>query len=365
MQTAAAQPDPAPATLEEALAALAEAKDMLAAARGEIADLKLQLDWFRRNVFGRRSEKRISDFPLPGQSLFEAAGVDPGPEDAAAADDDDEAADDEAAEAPPARRGRRGRKSRLNAVNEAGIRFSSDIPARAAVMPPEEAGEFADGELEQVGEHVVNRLVQRPASYEILRIVTPVLKKRGTDRFLPAGPPPAVLERSCADVSVLAGLLTDRSVWRPPLHRQHRRMKAAGVTLARQTLTNWTGRAIDLLEPVRDALWESVPGSRVIAMDETAIRAGRTGPGKMRGAKLWPVFGDRKELVFHYAPDRTHRRVPENSRGSGRGPAAAGRAKTTPPPAGRPSRTRSAGRTRGGTSRRSWRAARRRRRRWI
>ena len=32
----------------------------------------------------------------------------------------------------------------------------------------------------------------------------PRCKRRGTDRFLPAGPPPAVLERSCADVSVLA-----------------------------------------------------------------------------------------------------------------------------------------------------------------
>ena len=305
MQTAAAQPDPAPATLEEALAALAEAKEALAAARDEIADLRLQLGWFKRNVFGRRSEKRISGFPLPQTSLFEAAGVDIGPA-------EEEEAVDEAAEAPPpARRRRRGPKSRANAVNEAGIRFSADIPVRTVVMPPEEAEEFSGGELERVGEHVVNRLVQRPASYEILRIVTPVLKRRGTDRFLPAAAPPAVLERSCADVSVLAGLLTDKFVWHLPLHRQHRRMKAAGVTLARQTLTNWTGRAIDLLEPVRDALWESVLESRVIAMDETAIRAGRTGPGKMRSAKFWPVFGDRGELVFHYAPDRAHQRVPE------------------------------------------------------
>ena len=327
MQTAAAQPVPAPATLEEALAALAwanaaladsrselaETAESLAAAHGEIADLRLQLDWFRRNLFGRKSEKRVSDFPLPGQSLFEAAGVDPGPEDAAAenAAADDAADDDKAAaEDPPARR-RRGRKSRLNAVNEAGIRFSADMPVRTVVMPPEEAEAFSDGELEQVGEHVVHRLAQRPAVYEILRIVTPVLKKRETDSFLPAGPPPAVLERSCADVSVLAGLLTDKFVWHLPLYRQHQRMKAAGVTLARQTLTNWTGRAIDLLEPVRGALWESVLESRVIAMDETAVRAGRTGPGKMRSAKFWPVFGDRNEIVFHYAPDRTHRRVPE------------------------------------------------------
>ena len=50
-----------------------------------------------------------------------------------------------------------------------------------------------------------------------------MLKRRGTGRFLPADPPAAVLERSCADVSVLAGLLTDKFVWHLPLHRQHQR----------------------------------------------------------------------------------------------------------------------------------------------
>ena len=263
MPNAAAPTDPAPATLEEALAALAEAKR-------EIADLRLQLEWFKRNVFGRRSEKRVSGPPLRQADLFGAAGIDPGPGDGAAAD---------AAEPPPVRRRRSGAKRRINAVNEAGIRFSADVPVRTLRMRPKAAAEFSDGELEQVSEHVVHRLVQRPAGYEILRIVTPVLRIRETDRFLPAEPPPAVPARSCADVSVPAGLT----------HRRHQRMKAAGVTLSRQTLTNWTGRAIDLLKPVRDAQWESVPGSRVTAMDGTAPRAGRSGPGKMRNAELRPV----------------------------------------------------------------------------
>ena len=160
MQTAAAQPDPAPATLEDALAALAEAKAALAAAHGEIADLRLQLGWFKRNVFGRRSEKRIGGLPLPQTSLFEAAGIDFGPADDAA---DDDAAEDPPAP-PPARRRRRGPKRRANAVNEAGIRFGADVPVRTVRMRPRAAEEFSDGELEQVGEHVVNRLVQRPAS---------------------------------------------------------------------------------------------------------------------------------------------------------------------------------------------------------
>ncbi|MCY3878730.1 MAG: transposase [Rhodobacteraceae bacterium] len=233
----------------------------LAEAKRETADLRLQPEWFKRNVSVRRSGKRVSGPPLRQADLFGAAGTDPGPGDGA-----------EAAEPPPVRRRRSGAKRRINAVNGAGIRFSADVPVRTLRMRPKAAAEFSDGEPAGISGHVVHRLVQRPASCEILRIVTPVLRIRETDRFLPAEPPPAVPARSCADVSVPAGLT----------HRRHQRMKAAGVTLSRQTLTNWTGRAIDLLQPVRDAQWESVPGSRVTAMDGTAPRAGRSGPGKMR-----------------------------------------------------------------------------------
>ena len=44
-------------------------------------------------------------------------------------------------------------------------------------------------------------------------------------------------------------------------------------------------------------------------MDETTIKAGRTGPGKMRSAYCWPVYGQDEKLVFHYAPSRAHEHV--------------------------------------------------------
>ena len=44
-------------------------------------------------------------------------------------------------------------------------------------------------------------------------------------------------------------------------------------------------------------------------MDETSIKAGRSGPGKMRAAYFWPVYGEDREIVFHYAPSRAHKHV--------------------------------------------------------
>ena len=51
--------------------------------------------------------------------------------------------------------------------------------------------------------------------------------------------------------------------------------------------------------------------SAVIQMDETPIRAGRQPgtPGSMKRGFLWPILGDRGEVVFPFAPNRAHKNV--------------------------------------------------------
>lgn len=44
-------------------------------------------------------------------------------------------------------------------------------------------------------------------------------------------------------------------------------------------------------------------------MDETPIKAGRTGPGKLRSAYFWPLYGERDEVSFLYFPTRAARNV--------------------------------------------------------
>jgi transposase len=63
-------------------------------------------------------------------------------------------------------------------------------------------------------------------------------------------------------------------------------------------------RVTGLLEPIYDAQFASIRGSRVKAMDETPIKAGRTERGKMRTAYFWPVYGEHNEVCFPYFPSR-------------------------------------------------------------
>ena len=108
---------------------------------------------------------------------------------------------------------------------------------------------------------------------------------RGTDIQVISCPaaPVGVIEGSRAEVSFVAGVVTDKFCYHQPLYRQHQRMGDNGTRVSRPWLTQLTHVALSLLEPVFTAQLDSVRQSRVKAMDETPIKAGRSSPGKRRG----------------------------------------------------------------------------------
>jgi len=69
-------------------------------------------------------------------------------------------------------------------------------------------------------------------------------------------------------------------------------------------LTQLCQQSISLLEPIYDAQFDSIRASRVKAMDETPIKAGRKERGKMRLAYFWPVYGEHNEVCFPFFPSR-------------------------------------------------------------
>ena len=54
------------------------------------------------------------------------------------------------------------------------------------------------------------------------------------------------------------------------------------MALSGVTLTNLVNRSIELVKSVRDALLKSVLQSRLLAMDETPVKAGRKEKSKMQ-----------------------------------------------------------------------------------
>ena len=284
------------AELEETNAQLiAQIASVSAEFTAQIATLTQQIEWFRRQLFGAKSEKQLVIDPAMQGNLLAALGV---------------------LTPPPPRidpmqtvRYERRRKQRDAAVNDSGLRFGPEVPRQVVRIVDPVIEAIAPERRILIEEKVSYRLAQSPGSYTILELRRPVYKLLDEQRIVSAPAPANVLEKSVADVSLLAGLLIDKFCYHLPLYRQHQRITHSGIQLSRTTLTNVSGRSIDLLRPVAVALSAQVLASRVLAMDETPIKAGREKKGKMRAAYLWPIYGEREEVVFHYAPSREHRHV--------------------------------------------------------
>jgi transposase len=254
-----------------------------------------QLRWLQQQLFGAKSERRLAPDPAQlalGEGLVEKT---------------------EPPEAgTPVRAHVRCPRPPKDADDEPGLRFDDTVPVeRIVVADPSLAGLVEGVDYTVVAEKKSYRLAQQPASYKVLEIVRLVVKRAATGALFAPPAPPAVLPGSYADVSLLAGMLVDKFRYHLPLYRQHQRLLAAGITVSRAALTTWVHRTGALLEPIYAAQLASILRSRVIAMDETPIRAGpRKGkPGKMKTGYFWPLYGDCDEVAFPFAPNRAHAQV--------------------------------------------------------
>jgi transposase len=268
--------------------------DLVVEAHEQREQLEHQLRWFKKQLFGEKSERRTDLTADPSQlNLGEAFASTAAP-----------------AEKTREVRGHTRRERTPREENaESGLRFDDSVPVRRIEIPNPELDGLDEDDFIEIDERVTHQLAQQPASYVVIETVRKVLKRRETGEITCPPAPSSVLDRSYADVSLLAGMLVDKLRYHLPLYRQHQRMKAAGVTVSRASLTNWIHRAIALLEPIYQAQWASVLESLVLAMDETPIRAGRKAKGKMRQGYYWPIYGDRHEVVFPYASSRAHKHV--------------------------------------------------------
>ena len=172
------------------------------------------MEWFKRQLFGSKSERRLFDDPKPAADAWREI---------------QRAERSAASEIEVAGHRRRRADGASEAEDEAPALRSVGSGGGDPDPQPRDRGENPE-DYEVVGEKVTCRLAQRPGSYVVLRYVRKVYKRKADGVFSCPPAPPAVLEKSCADVSFLAGLLIDKFVYHLPLYRQHQRLRRPGST---------------------------------------------------------------------------------------------------------------------------------------
>jgi len=295
MKTLVTDKDEAIAKLAQQLQALDEQFQQVTRQKDErIRTLEHQVDWFKRQIFGQKSEKRnMQDNPHQQTIADVLKELPKAPESV-----------EQEKQTITYQRGKAPKDNLAGTPDDSGLRFDESVPVKEiSLSAPELDGPEAD-QYEIIGQKTTYRLAQQPGSQIVLKYTRPVIKKKSTKKIITTAAPANVLDKSFADVSFLAGMLTDKFLYHLPLYRQHQRLEMNGIKVARSTLTNLTKRAIELLRPVYEAQLKHLLRSTVLAMDETPIKAGRKKKGKMHQAWFWPIFGEEDEVCFTFSAVR-------------------------------------------------------------
>ena len=153
-----------------------------------IATLQHQLDWFKRQLFGKKSE-RFAPQPDPQQMhLGQVLGDTPAPPE-----------QPQAGSTVPAHTRRKPSRDFADESRDAPFFDAAVVPVLTIEVPNPEAQGLAPEQYEVIGEKVSHRLAQRPGSFVVLKYVRPVIKRRDTQTLHCAPAPVGVIEGSRAD----------------------------------------------------------------------------------------------------------------------------------------------------------------------
>lgn len=93
-----------------------------------------------------------------------------------------------------------------------------------------------------------------------------------------------------------------------PLYRQERMFGRAGLEIPRSTLAEWVGACGVQLQPLVDALRNTLLEHSVLHADETPVSMLAPGKKKTHKAYVWAYcttpFADLKAAIYDFAPSR-------------------------------------------------------------
>ena len=286
------KPSPQPVPTETQIASLSpvEIRGIFQSQAQTIDALKHQLEWFKRQMFGAKSERLAL---LENTQQLPLAELAPSPESAAVK-----------VQSVAAHTRRASAGESVGEADSVPFFDEARVPIEIIPVPNREIEGLSADQFEVIGEKTSYRLAQRPGSYVVLKYVRTLIKRKDSQTIHCPPAPQGVIDGSRADVSFLAGLIVDKMAYHLPLYRQHQRLGDSWIRVSRAWLTQLIQQGIGLLEPIYAAQFDSIRASRVKAMDETPIKAGRSGHGKMKTGYFWPVYGGQDEVCFPFFPSR-------------------------------------------------------------
>ena len=163
-------------------------------------------------------------------------------------------------------------------------------------------------QMQRIGEDKSEKLDFIPGVFRVERHIRGKWICRQCDTLIQAPVPAQVIDKGQATSGLLAHVLVAKYVDHLPLYRLQQIFARAGVKLASSTLADWVGVCGVRLQPLVDALRETILAQPVIHVDETPVQVLQPGSKTTHRAYLWAyapgVFQDLKAVVYDFTEGR-------------------------------------------------------------
>jgi transposase len=254
-----------------------------------IEQLTHEIAWFKRNKFAKRSEQLS---PVQGSLLDDLLDTD-----IAAIEAELKALNPPAAPAEPRKQPKR-------------VPLPAQFPRTVIYHEPDNT-QCACGcgcQLQRIGEDVSEKLDYTPGMFIVEQHVRGKWVCRECETLTQAPVPAQVIDKGIPTAGLLAHVMVAKFADHLPRYRQEKIFGRAGLAIARSTLAQWVGQTGVQLQPLVDALRETVLAQGVIHADETPVQMLAPGERKTHRAYVWAYcttpFSVLKAVLYDFSPSR-------------------------------------------------------------
>lgn len=255
------------------------------AANEKIAELKAQLEQYKRLLHGQKRERFTGSdeqqLPLP----FEMPP---------------EVEEKQQAELTEKIEYVRKKKS----AHKGRVALPEHLPVEIIEIHPE--GDLSG--MVCIGSEVTEELEYIPGKYVIRRMIRYKYAPKSKEGVVIAELPERVIDKGIPGPGLLASILVDKYVDHLPLYRQRQRFLRENIPIAASTLEGWARQSMQRLEILYEHLKTQTKASGYLQADETPIKVldSKKKKGKTHQGYYW-VFHNPidKTVLFDYQPTRS------------------------------------------------------------